>query len=89
MFILESKAQLEKAITKAKKTRTTVKFISFGVYKVSGSNRFYTVECKRNERGEKIVSCECLGAVKGLVCYHAASALSLHIGLAKQRQATT
>lgn len=86
MFILKSKSQLENAITKAKKTRATVKFIRFGVYNVSGSNRFYTVECKRNERGEKQVSCECLGAAKGLVCYHAASALAVHSALAKQRQ---
>ncbi len=86
MFILESKAQLEKAIAKAMKTRATVKFISFGVYAVSGSKgNFYTVECKKIGN-EKQVICECLGASKGLVCYHAASALALHIGLAKQRQ---
>jgi hypothetical protein len=89
MFILESKAQLEKAIAKAMKTRTTVKFIAFGVYQVSGSKgNFYTVECKKIGN-EKQVSCECLGASKGLVCYHAASALSLHVGLAKQRQTAT
>ncbi len=86
MFILESKAQLEKAIAKAMKTRTTVKFIKFGVYSVSGSKgNFYTVEC-RKVGNEKQVICECLGASKGLVCYHAASALSLHVGLAKQRK---
>jgi hypothetical protein len=86
MFILESKAQLEKAITKAKKTRTQVKFISFGVYAVSGSKgNFYTVEC-RKVGNQKQVICECLGASKGLVCYHAASALALHTGLARQRK---
>jgi hypothetical protein len=86
MFILQSAAQLEKAITKAKKTRTTVKFIKFGVYAVSGSKgNFYTVECKK-VGNEKQVSCECLGASKGLVCYHAASALALHTGLARQRK---
>jgi hypothetical protein len=85
MFILESKAQLEKAIAKAMKTRTTVKFISFGVYAVSGSKgNFYTVEC-RKVGNDKQVICECLGASKGLVCYHAAGALSLHVGLARQR----
>ncbi len=86
MFVLESKDQLEKAIIKAKKTRTTVKFIKFGVYAVSGSKgNFYTVECKK-VGNEKQVICECLGASKGLVCYHAASALALHTGLARQRQ---
>jgi hypothetical protein len=86
MFILESAAQLEKAIIKAKKTRTQVKFISFGVYSVSGSKGgFYRVECRKVGNDKQVV-CECLGASKGLVCYHAASALALHIGLAKQRQ---
>jgi hypothetical protein len=89
MFILESKAQLEKAIAKAMKTRTTVKFISFGVYAVRGSKgNFYTVKCERGEHGEKIVSCDCKAgqSVKPLVCFHAAGALSLHVGLARQRQ---
>ncbi len=86
MFILKGIDQLEKAIIKAKKNRTTVKFISFGVYAVSGSKgNFYTVEC-RKVGTEKQVICECLGASKGLVCYHAASALALHVGLARQRQ---
>ncbi len=86
MFILESAAQLEKAIIKAKKQRTTVKFISFGTYAVKGTKgNFYTVECKK-VGNEKQVVCECLGASKGLVCYHAASALALHVGLARQRQ---
>ncbi len=87
MFILESKAQLEKAIIKAKKTRPTVKFISFGVYSVRGTKgNFYQVECKK-VGNEKHVICECLGAEKGFVCFHAACALSLHVGLARQRQA--
>lgn len=85
MFILKSAAQLEKAIIKAKKTRAKVKFIAFGVYAVSGSKgNFYTVECKKIGN-EKQVICECLGAEKGLVCYHAVSALALHVALAKQR----
>ncbi len=89
MFVLESKDQLEKAITKAKKNRATVKFIAFGVYAVSGSKgNFYTVECKRGERGEKIVSCDCRAglSVRPLPCYHSAAALSLHVGLARQRK---
>jgi hypothetical protein len=89
MFVLESAAQLEKAIIKAKKTRATVKFIAFGVYQVSGSKgNFYTVECKRGKHGEKIVSCDCKAgqSVKPLPCYHSAAALSLHVGLARQRQ---
>jgi hypothetical protein len=86
MFILQGIKQLEKAIIKAKKTRTQVKFISFGVYSVSSSKGgFYKVEC-RKVGNQKQVICECLGASKGLVCYHAASALALHTGLARQRK---
>jgi hypothetical protein len=85
MFILKDKTQLEKAIEKAKKLRPTVKFDHFGRYRVSGSKGgFYTVICKKSDNGFKLVECTCKGAEKGLVCYHAVSALSLHIDLARQ-----
>jgi hypothetical protein len=86
MFILKGKEQLEKAIAKAKKVKCAVKFRAFGNYSVRGSKGYYTVLCRKDDDGNKIVQCECKGAEKGLVCYHAVSALSLHIGLAKQRQ---
>jgi hypothetical protein len=86
MFILTSKQQLERAIEKAKKVRPAVKFRSFGNYSVKGSTGFYTVICRKDDNGNRVVQCECKGAEKSLVCYHAAAALSLHIGLAKQRQ---
>jgi hypothetical protein len=86
MFILKGIEQLEKAIIKAKKTRTQVKFIEFGVYSVKGTKgNFYRIECKK-VGNEKQVICECLGASRGLVCWHSACALSLHVGLARQRQ---
>jgi hypothetical protein len=86
MFILKGIEQLEKAIAKAKKVRPRVEFDHFGRYRVSGSKGYYTVICCKDERGYKTVECTCKGAEKGLVCYHSAAALSLHIGLAKQRQ---
>ncbi len=86
MFILKDKTQLERAIAKALKIRPRVQFVNFGRYQVSGSKGFYTVVCRKDESGQKVVACGCKGAEKGLVCYHAVSALSLHIGLAKQRQ---
>ncbi len=90
MFILRGVDQLSSAITKAKKIRPRVEFNRFGRYRISGSKGgFYTVICKKSDNGYKTVACTCKGAEKGLVCYHAASALSLHIGLAKQRQTTT
>ncbi len=89
MFILKDKTQLEKAIAKALKIRPRVGFVNFGHYQVSGSKGYYTVICRKDERGYKTVACTCKGAEKGLVCYHAVSALSLHIGLARERQTAT
>jgi hypothetical protein len=86
MFILKSLNQLEKAVTKARTVKPIVRIKSFGVYSVRGSKgNFYTVECKRNEQGEKVVICECVGASKGLVCFHSASVLELHCTLAKHK----
>ena len=86
MFVLKGIEQLEKAIAKAKKVRPRVEFDRFGRYRVSGSKGYHTVICRKDERGIKTVACTCRGAEKGLVCYHSAAALSLHVGLAKQRQ---
>ena len=82
MFILKEKSQLEKAIIKAKQVRPRVKFDFFGSYQVSGSNgTYYKVICHKTNDGQKAVICTCAGGERGLVCYHAVSALSLHIGL--------
>ena len=89
MFILKDKTQLERAIAKALKIRPRVEFDRFGRYRVSGSKGYYTVICRKDERGYKTVACTCKGAEKGLACYHAAAALSLHIGLARQQQTAT
>ena len=87
MFILKGIDQLTNAIAKAKKIRPRVEFDRFGRYRVSGTKGgFYTVVCKKSNNGYKTVECTCRGAERGLVCYHAVSALSLHIGLARQRQ---
>ncbi len=85
MFILTNLNQLEKAATKARKVKPTVRMIAFGLYAVKGSNGdSYTVECRRNDRNEKVVDCSCKGAERG-VCYHAASVIELHSTLAKHR----
>jgi hypothetical protein len=87
MFILKGIDQLEKAIAKAKKIRPRVKFDCFGRYRVSGSKGgFYTVICRRSDNNYRLVECTCKASERGLVCYHAVSALSLHVGLARQRQ---
>ena len=86
MFILKGIEQLEKAIAKAKKVRPRVEFDCFGRYRVSGNKGYYTVICRKDDRGIKAVECGCKGGEQGLVCYHAVAALSLHVGLARQRQ---
>lgn len=87
MFILRGKQQLEKAIEKAKKIRPRVEFDCFGRYRVSGSKGgYYTVICRKDERGIKAIDCTCKGGEQGLVCFHSVAALSLHIGLARLRQ---
>lgn len=86
MFILENLSQLEKAAAKARSIKPIVRMIQFGVYAVQGSTgNFYTVECRRNEQGEKQVSCNCKGGERGLVCWHSASILELHCTQAKHR----
>jgi len=86
MFILKGIDQLANAISKAKKIRPRVEFDRFGRYRVSGSKGgYYTVVCRKDDRGIKAVECTCKGGEKGLVCYHSAAALSLHVGFARQR----
>ena len=86
MYILTNLNQLEKAANKARTIKPIVRMIQFGVYAVKGSQgNFYTVECYRNDKGEKVVACQCKGASKGLVCFHSSAALELHCTLAKHR----
>ena len=85
MFVLRSKEQIQKAIDRAKAHHAVVKFRRFGEYMVKGSaGNFYAVRCEKRN-GLKIVDCECPAGKFGTPCFHAASALSLHIGLATQR----
>ena len=87
MFILKTKTQLDKAIVKARQLRPRVEFDAFGRYRVSGTKGgYYTVICKKSENNYRLVECTCKGGERGLVCYHAAAALALHTGLARQRQ---
>jgi hypothetical protein len=87
MFILTGIEQLGNAIEKAKKIRPRVEFDCFGRYRVSGSKGgYYTVICRRSDNNCKLVECSCKASERGLPCYHAAAALSLHVGIARQRQ---
>ncbi len=83
MFILTTESQLTKAIAKARTVKPRLRVQRFGAYTVTGSKGdAYTVNCYRDAQGRKVVACQCQGAERGLVCYHAASAIGLHIVLA-------
>ncbi len=89
MFILKDEKTIEKALAKARTVKPCVRIIGFGLYEVAGSkNNAYQVRCKRDERGNHIVACNCkCGAETTRACYHAAAAIGAHIVLAEQRQA--
>ncbi len=88
MFILRDATTIERALAKARTVKPRVRIIGFGLYEVTGSqNNSYQVRCKRDERGNRIVACNCkCGAETTHACYHAAAAIGAHIVLAEQRQ---
>ncbi len=83
MFILKSQEQLSKAINRAKEIRPLVRVHQFGEYAVQGhGGNFYRVICERRN-GQKVVDCTCPAGQHGSPCYHAATAVGLHICLAE------
>lgn len=84
MFIIEE-TQLEKAIERAKELHPKVRVITFGEYLVSSSKAGveYVVKCFR-AANQKVVSCSC-PTRNGVACKHGMAAVSLHVGLARQR----
>ncbi len=86
MYILKNLDQLEKAANKARTVKPIVRIKSFGVYAVQGSKgNFYTVECKRNDRNEKTVTCSCKAGQSNQICFHSCSVLELHCTIAKHK----
>jgi len=86
MFILEQ-TNIANAIKAARKLHPKVKMVRFGEYLVSGSKgNYYTVHCQRQPVG-RIVDCTC-PTQDFTACKHGMAAVSLHIAVARQRQAT-
>src|SRR3712207_6447032 len=87
MFILRNKEQMRKAIETAKRNHPKVKVLSLGRYLVRGSaGNFYTVSMGR-DGAHKTIDCGCVAGQFGTPCYHAASALYVHMGLVRMRTA--
>ena len=85
MFTLET-TEIASAIKRAKELHPAIKVRQFGEYLVSGSKGAqYVVRCWRDRRG-KHVDCTCRTA-DGVACKHGMAAVSLHIGIARMRQA--
>jgi hypothetical protein len=87
MIELKSREQMAKAIERAKAHHPRVTVRRFGEYQVTGSaGNLYTVRCERRN-GVKVVDCECVAGQFGSECFHAAAAVSVHIGIASMRRA--
>jgi hypothetical protein len=84
-YILKSKAQIEKAIERAKVIHPKVRVKTFGEYEVSGhAGALYTVRCAR--KGDvRVVSCDCVSGQYGTPCYHSVVAIAQHSYLAENQ----
>jgi hypothetical protein len=84
MFTLET-TEISRAIANAKALHPKVRMVTFGLYEVSGSKgNTYAVRCWRDSAG-KHVDCGCKTR-DGVACKHGLAAVSLHIGIARQRR---
>ena len=81
MFTLET-TPIAKAIENARKLHPVVRVIGFGEYTVTGSKgNTYTVKCYRDERGQKVVDCNC-ATRDDVACKHGMAAVALHLWMA-------
>jgi hypothetical protein len=89
MILLENLSQLNEARKRADKLKPRIFILEYGQYEVTGSKGdVYTVGCRVNDSGQKIVYCSCEERYPrrpNSACYHIAAALSLHIYLANGR----
>jgi 3-keto-L-gulonate-6-phosphate decarboxylase len=84
MFALEE-TEIAKAVKRARELHPTVRVIRFGQYLVSGSHgKRYTVRCYRDQRGHKIIDCDCR-TQDGVACKHGMAAVPLHIWMAESK----
>lgn len=87
MFALEE-TKIAKAIERAKKMHPRVSVIRFGVYAVTASQGRHIVRCYRDEKGQKIVDCDCKTR-DGIACRCGVAVLPLHLYLATTPLATS
>ncbi len=88
MIELKSKEQMAKAIKRARQLRPFVRVRGFRWYEVQSSNHdaVYTIHFYKSGR-QKLAECNCKAGERGLICYHIAGAVAIHLGIASMRRA--
>ena len=88
MIELKSKEQMAKAIKRAKQLKPFVRVRGFRWYECKSSNgeNIYTIHFYKSGK-QRLAECNCKAGERGLVCYHIAGAVAVHIGMAAMRRA--
>ena len=88
MIELKSKAQMARAIRRARQLKPFVRVRGFRWYEVKSATgeSVYTIHFYKHGR-RKFGECNCKAGEEVLVCYHLAGAAAVHIGIASMRRA--
>lgn len=86
MFTLKNKEQMQKAIETARRHHPHVKVLALGSYLVSNSSGGFHIVSMKRDGQHKAIDCACVAGSFGSPCYHAAAALSVHMGLVRMRR---
>lgn len=91
MFILLTKEMMNRANAKAQDEKPNCRMIVFGKYEVKGSKgNWYQIQIRADRiSGYLVVDCNCDAGEHGNVCYHAASALKLHVAVKEAIETAT
>lgn len=92
-YLADNRNQLRKQFQNAAikcqqlETKPKVKILKPGEkYAVTGNQNTYILFFRRNRFGGKIIDCNCRAGIEGMVCYHAAAALAVHIAIVSNRK---
>jgi hypothetical protein len=85
---LKSKEQMARAIKRARQLKPFVRVRGFRWYEVKSSNgeNIYTIHFFKSGK-QRLAECNCEAGARGLICYHVAGAVAVHIGIAAMRRA--
>jgi len=88
MIQLRSKEQMARAIKRARELKPFVRVRGFRWYEVKSSKgeTVYTIHFFKQGKA-RFGECSCKAAERGLICYHLAGAVAVHVGIAAMRLA--